>query len=177
MKAQRQNFEIRNSKSKKNDMAAKIGKAEGTQNMQRELEELRSRITSLEQDNEMLMDLARNISKLFAVNSTFTDDDKMEYKKSESKTLNIIIRNVSKGALITAAHVAAIEKYSDVGLYADADWFRKQLIVAFENMYYNVNKEKAWEFNFEEVKEHLHTVSKMDDKAEFHVYVKNLKPK
>jgi hypothetical protein len=143
----------------------------------RELDDLRSRITSLEQDNEMLMDLARNISKLFSVNNSLSDDDKMEYKKSESKTLNVIVRNIGKGALITSSHYGAIEKYSDLSVYADADWFRKQIISAFENFYFHVNKTKAWEFKFDEVKAYLQEISKLEDKAEFHVYVKNLKPK
>jgi subtilisin family serine protease len=153
-------------------MAAKGGKPEG---IQRELDDLRSRITSLEQDNEMLMDLARNISKIFAANNAPADDDKMAYKKGVSKTLNIIIRNVGKGALITAAHYSALEKYSDLATYADADWFRKQLIVAFENIYFHVNKENVWELSFDEVKGYLQDISKFEDKAEFHVYVKNLK--
>jgi hypothetical protein len=142
----------------------------------KELEELRTRVLSLEQDNELLMDLAKNISKLFAVHNS-PDDDKLEYKKSESKTLNVIVRNINKGALITPNHYAAIEKFSDLSVYSDADWFRKQLISAFENFYFNVNKVKAWELKFDEVKGYLADVSRMDDKAEFHVYVKNLKPK
>lgn len=152
--------------------------AKGTKpdSVQKELEDLRSRIISLEQDNEMLMDLARNIAKMFAVHNS-PDDDKLEYKKSESKTLNVIVRNISKGALITPNHFAAIEKFSDLAIYSDADWFRKQLISAFENFYFNVNKVKAWELKFDEVRAYLSDVSRMEDKAEFHVYVKNLKPK
>ena len=154
-------------------MAKAAGKSDS---VAKEIDDLRSRILSLEQDNEMLMDLARNISKLFSVTNS-PDDDKLEYKKSESKTLNVIIRNIGKGALITPNHYAAIEKFSDASVYSDADWFRKQLITAFENFYFHVNKTKSWEFKFDEVKGYLADISKMDDKAEFTVYVKNLKPK
>jgi hypothetical protein len=174
----RANVKFQKSNDKKSaNMAARGGGAGRAEGIQKELEELRSRITSLEQDNEMLMDLVKNISKVFAGNNAQADDDKMEYKKGVSKTLNIIIRNVGKGALITAAQYSAIEKYSDLSTYADAEWFRKQLIVAFENFYFHVNKEAAWEFKFQDVKDYLQDVSKFDDKAEFHVYVKNLKPK
>lgn len=144
--------------------------------VQKEIEELRARVVTLEQDNETLMDLARNISKLFAVHNSPPDDDKLEYKKSESKSLNVIVKNISKGALITPNQFSAIEKFSDISIYSDADWFRKQLISAFENFYFNVNKVKAWELKFDEVKAYLFDVSKMEDKAEFVVYVKKLKP-
>ncbi len=146
--------------------------------VQGELDDLRSRILALEQDNEMLMDLAKNISRIFSLTNSSADDDKLiAYKKGESKAINTILKNVSKCTPITANHYATIEKLSDTSVYTDADWFRKQLISSFETCYFMINKMQPWEFKFDEVKGYLKDISQKPDKLEFTMYVRNLKCK
>jgi predicted transcriptional regulator len=141
--------------------------------VQDEIDHLRSRVLALEQDNEMLVGIVRNISKLFE--NTGREDDKLE--DIPFKKVDAVIRRIDKGDIINATQYGLIEKYSDKSVYADAEWFRKQIVAAFEKTYYRINKVQPVEMKFDEVKVYLQDISKMPDKVELQTYIRSLKPK
>jgi hypothetical protein len=153
-----------------------MAKIKAEPNLQRELEELRARVAALEQDNESLMDMRRNMAKFFALDGDY-DDKLEEYKKGEFKALDVIIRHVDRGNPITSAQYNNIEKFSNIAIYSGANWLRTQLISAFGKLYYRVNKVQPQELKFDEVKSHLSDISKITDKLDVQVYIRNLKTK
>lgn len=135
------------------------------------IDELRSRVAALEEDNEYLMDIVRDMSKLFGAKFS-VDDGKMDIPH---KKTNPIINRIGRGDTISVAQVELIQKYADESMYAEADWFRKQIVTAFEKIYLRINKSLPKKpFTFAEVMQHITAVTVFDDKLEVQLYIKNL---
>ena len=153
------------------------GKAKGEFNVQKEIEELRARIAALEQDNDSLMEMRRNMAKFFAMDNDVEDDKRQEYKKGEFRSVDAIIRAVERGNVITPQQFQNIDKFSNMLVYSSATWFRNEIISAFSKSYFRINKDHPWDFKFDEIKAYLEDISKMTEKIDVTIYIKNLKPK
>lgn len=154
-----------------------MAKSKGEVNILKELEELRARVTVLEQDNDMLMEMRRNMAKIFITDNNDDDDKRQEYKKGEFRSVDAIIRTVDKGNLISPQQFQNIDKFSNMLVYTSATWFRNQLIVAFSNAYHRINKEHPGELTFDQVKAYLEDISKITEKVDVTLYIRSLKSK
>jgi hypothetical protein len=138
-----------------------------------EVDELRGKVAVLEQE---VADIKTVMSKMEKFLDFVKEDDKLEYKKGELKSLNAIISHVGKGNIISENHYISIERYSDTSIYAEAQWFRDQIVSAFSKLYFNINKGNSFptDLSFDNVKEYINTISKMTSKTEICIYVRTL---
>jgi hypothetical protein len=142
----------------------------------KDVDELRAKIVSLEQDIEILMTMKRNMANIFSLGDDNDDDKRQEYKKGEFKTIDVILRNIAKGNLVSAHHLANIEKLSNETVYSNASWFRSNLVTEFGKLYFKVNKTPChWELSFNEVKGYIKELSEFKEKFEIQAFVSKLK--
>lgn len=142
----------------------------------KEMDELRSRISSLEQDNETLMEFVTNMSKVFANISKPQNDVLAPFPLGDSKKIDKTVRKIDKMEPINATQVALLDKYTNNTVYAEADFLRERIATAFASAYFRIHKnEAARSFMFSDIYEHVKNFSTMDDKIDIQSFVKGLK--
>lgn len=142
----------------------------------KDVDELRAKIVSLEQDIECLMTMKRNMANIFSAGDVDDDDKRQEYKKGEFKTIDVILRTIGKGNIISAHQYANIEKLSNETVYSNANWFRSNLVTEFGKLYFKVNKTPCpWELSFNEVCGYIKAMSEFKEKFEIQTFISKLK--
>jgi hypothetical protein len=142
----------------------------------KEIDEMRSRISSLEQDNETLMEIFTNISKVFASMSKPQNDVLAPFPLGDSKKIDATVRKIEKMEPINAAQLALLVKYTDNTVFAEADFLRERIATAFGSAYFRIHKaEVARAFSFDEIKDYIQQISTMEDKIDVQSFVKGLK--
>jgi hypothetical protein len=136
----------------------------------KEIDDLRTRVSALEQDNETLMGIIMKMSNIFELSGLNNAKEDVPYKK-----IGPILNRIAKGNPLTAAHLSTMNKYADSTNY-NADPFKKMIVSRFENLFYSVNQMDVT-FKFDDVMKHLEAMSKKADKVETHAYIRDLKPK
>jgi len=88
--------------------------------------------------------------------------------------LNAVISSIGKG-MITPQQYMVIEKFSDMQVFAEAEWFRDQIVSAFNKLYFNINEKSCGRnLSFDEVKKYLKEISELD-KAKIYIYMMDLR--
>ena len=142
--------------------------------MQKNINELFERVAALERERDVFKSLSEKLSTILAIDK---DCGTCEYKNGELRTINAIIRKVSGGDIITPQIFYNIEKFSDTKIYAEATWFHNQLIAAFNKIYFNIHiSSHPASLTFDEVKNYIQDISKMESKALIICYIDKLKP-
>lgn len=141
----------------------------------KDFDDMRARLTSVEQDNELLMDLLTNISKVFSSFMKPQNDILAPFPLGDSKKLNAIVRRIEKCDPINSAQFALIEKYADVSVYAEAELLRERITTAFCTAYFRIHKGViARTFAYDDVKPLVQRISEMEDKIDIQSFIKGL---
>ena len=142
----------------------------------REFEELRNKVSSLEQDNEMLMAVVTNMSKVFASVMKPQNDVLDPFPLGDSKKIDATVRKIEKSDPINAVQFTLIEKYTNTSIYAEADFLRERIATAFATAYFRIHKAAIKRsFTFDETKPHIQRISEMEDKIDVQAFIKALK--
>ncbi len=135
-----------------------------------DIDELRTRVSALERDNELLMGIIMKMSNIFEFSGFNNAKEDIPCKKIET-----VLNRIAKGNPLTVAHLTTILKYTDSTTY-NSDPFKRMIVQRFENLYYSINQSEST-FKFDDVMKHLDAMSKKADKVETHAYIRDLKPK
>lgn len=142
----------------------------------KDYDDLRARMTSLEQDNELLMSMLTNVSKVFATIMKPQNDVLEPFPLGDSKKLDAVVRRIEKSDPINATQLALLEKYTNTTVYAEAEFLRERLATAFGTAYFRIHKGEATKsFTYDEIKAYIQKISEMDDKIDVQSFVKGLK--
>ena len=135
-----------------------------------DISDLRSRVSALEQDNELLMGIIMKMSNIFELSGINNPKEDVPFNK-----ISNILKRIANGDPLTPTQIATINKYSDPTMYNTTP-FKNMIVSRFDTIFYRINQGVSG-LSFEDTMKHIDMMSTMDNKILTHAYILTLKSK